>query len=49
MERDTQLHQSIQIRNKREDTYESLEINPPLLQRGLIAARINKQLSKAEL
>lgn len=49
MERDTRLHQIIQIRNKREDTYESLEINPPLLQRGSIAAGINKQLSKAGL
>lgn len=40
------LHQSVQIRDKREDTCKSLEINPPLLQRGLISARINKKLFK---
>lgn len=49
MEQETLLHQSIQIRNKREDTYKSLEINPPLLQHGLISARINKRLDKAGL
>jgi len=46
MEQETLLQQSIQIRNKREDSYKSLEINPPLLQCGFISARINKVLSK---
>lgn len=49
MEQETLGHQSIQIRNKREDTYKSLEINPPLLQCGLISARINQKLFKAGL
>lgn len=43
------LHQSIQIKNKREDTYESLEISPSLLQRGFNSARVNKELFKAGL
>lgn len=43
------LHQSIQIKNKREDTYESLETSPSLLQCGFISARVNKELFEAGL
>lgn len=49
MEEESLLHQSIQIKNEREDTYKSLEINPPLVQCGLISGRINKKLFKAGL
>lgn len=49
MKQETLLHQTILIRNKREGTYKSLEINPRLLRCGLISGRINKKLFKAGL